>query len=156
MFMINWRHIWEPELCKLFGNMSANVLHHARNPLFTTQISNCRLTECPVLFYLAEKYLQRNEFCLLLTLKKLSTLLFTSKLDYCSLLYCGINCRANSQLQLISKCSSYAPDRPTKQGYLISLLCWRPFTSSLKRRDFKILLFVYESLHGLTAQYISQ
>lgn len=74
-------NISESELCKLktFGNMSANVLHHARKPLFSlimTQILNSRRTECPILLYLAKKYLKRNEFCLVLTLKKLSVLLF--------------------------------------------------------------------------------
>lgn len=44
--------------------------------LIMTQILDSRLTECPVLLYLAEKYLQRNELCLLLTLKELSTILF--------------------------------------------------------------------------------
>lgn len=73
--------MWESELYELknFGNMWASILQHARKSLFSlimTHILNCRLTGCPILLYLAEKYLKRNEFCLLLTLKKLSTLLF--------------------------------------------------------------------------------
>lgn len=75
-----------------FGNVSANVLHHARKILFSlivTQILNSGSTEHPVLLYLAEKYFQRNEFCLLFDLEKVSHTFISCKLDNCSLLYCG-------------------------------------------------------------------
>ena len=141
------------------GSISASVLHHARKSLFsliTTYISNCGLTMCPPdLLYLADKYLARNVFCLLLTLKKVIHAFISTKLDYCSSLYCGRNRKANSQLQLISKCSSYAPDRPTKQeSYLSCVGVLSP--AHWKEVTFKYCHFIYEALHGLTAQCISQ
>lgn len=64
--------LWTQKLWKYVSKYIASC----QKIIVLTQFLNCRLTECPILLYLAEKYLKRTEFCLLLTLKKLSTLLF--------------------------------------------------------------------------------
>lgn len=106
-----------------------------------------RLKECPVLLYLAEEWILS-----FVDLEKVIHAFISSKLDYCSLLYCGINCKASSQLQLVSKCSSYAPDRPTKQGsYLscvgvISPAHWKEVTLKSCRLFIKLCMVLQHSI----------
>lgn len=54
----------------------------------------------PVLFYLA---LQRNEFCLLLTVKNVFTLLFSLNWTFVPRCISGINHKVSSQLQVTLK-----------------------------------------------------
>ncbi len=78
----------------------------------------------------------------------------TSRLDYCNSLYCGIsNCQI-ARLQLVAaarlllKCRKYEHITP-----VLKSLHWLPVC---QRIDFKILLFVYKSLHNLAPVYLSE
>lgn len=131
--------IWEfceVRLWKYFSKYIAPCQQKLLLSIITTQTLNLRLTECAVLLYLAEKYLTRNEFCLFVYLEKVIHIFTFSQLDYCFSLYCGLKCKANSQLQPISKCSSLTSDRQTKRG---SYRSCAGVTSSLRKIDFENL-----------------
>lgn len=126
----------EVRLWKYFSKYIAPCQQKLLLSTITTQTLNLRLTECAVLLYLAEKYLTRNEFCLFVYLEKVIHIFTFSQLDYCFSLYCGLKCKANSQLQPISKCSSLTSDRQTKRG---SYRSCAGVTSSLRKIDFENL-----------------
>ncbi len=80
----------------------------------------------------------------------------TSRLDYCNSLYCGISkCQIahlqlvqNAAARLLLKCRKYEHITP-----VLKSLHWLPVC---QRIDFKILLFVYKSLHNLAPVYLSE
>lgn len=75
----------------------------------------------PVLFYLA---LQRNEFCLLLTVKNVFTLLFSLNWTFVPRCISGINHKVSSQLQVTLKMQQLSSWQADKAG-ITSPLCWR-------------------------------
>ncbi|KAF7644945.1 hypothetical protein LDENG_00213220 [Lucifuga dentata] len=82
-------------------------------------------------------------------LERLIHALISSRLDYCNSLYHGISQAAISCLQLIQNVAARLLTRSKKRDHIIPMLAslhWLPIHFTI---NFKILLIVYKSLHGL-------
>ncbi len=80
----------------------------------------------------------------------------TSRLDYCSSLYCGSSKSLIDRLQLVQNAAARFLHNSRKSTHItpiLRILHWLPIKF---RIDFKILLFVYKSLHDLAPIYLSE
>ncbi len=80
----------------------------------------------------------------------------TSCLDYCSSLYCGSSKSLIDRLQLVQNAAArflHNSHKSTHITPILRILHWLPIQF---RIDFKILLFVYKSLHDLAPIYLSE
>ncbi len=79
----------------------------------------------------------------------------TSRLDYCNSLYFGIGKTALSRLQRVQDAAARLLTRTKKWDHITPVLCslhWLPVHCPV---NFKILLLVFKSLHGLNPTYLS-
>ncbi|KAI2648261.1 putative RNA-directed DNA polymerase from transposon BS [Labeo rohita] len=80
----------------------------------------------------------------------------TSRLDYCNSLYCGISKSQIARLQLVQNAAARLLRKCRKHEHITPILKdlhWLPVS---QRIHFKILLFVYKSLHNLAPAYLSE
>ena len=80
--------------------------------------------------------------------------LISSRLDYCNSLYIGIDQAQLKRLQLVQNSAARLLTRTKKRDHIspvLATLHWLPVKS---RIEFKTLLFVYKSLHGLSPSYL--
>lgn len=81
---------------------------------------------------------------------------FTWRLDYCNSLYCGIAQSQITRLQLVQNAAARFITNSCKYDHITPILRalhWLPIQS---RIVFKILLFVYQSLHNQAPSYLSE
>lgn len=79
----------------------------------------------------------------------------TTHLDYCNSLYYGVNSSSIGRLQLVQNAAARLLTGRRKYDSIAPVLMslrWLPVTF---RIEFKILVFVYKSLHGLAPGYLS-
>ena len=95
-----------------------------------------------------------RQFLTVSAAKTLVHSLVTSRLDYCNSSLFGISKKLLSKLQKVQNCAARlvlnAPYSENSE-YCLKQLHWLPIKF---RIDFKILLLVFKSLHGLTPRYI--
>ena len=80
----------------------------------------------------------------------------TSRLDYCNSLLIGIDQASLKRLQLVQIAAARLLTGTKKRDHItpvLSSLHWLPVKY---RIDFKVLLFVFKSLHGLSPSYLSE
>lgn len=80
----------------------------------------------------------------------------TNRLDYCNALYVGLDEKLLHRLQLVQNAAARLLTGTKKREHItpvLKSLHWLPVRF---RIDFKILLFVFKSLHGLAPQYLTE
>ncbi len=80
----------------------------------------------------------------------------TSWLDYCNSLYCGISKSQIARLQLVQNAAARLLLRRRKHEHITPILRSLQWLPVHQRIDFKILLFVFKSLHNLAPVYLSE
>lgn len=78
----------------------------------------------------------------------------TTRLDYCNALYIGVNQASLSRLQMVQNAAARLLTGTRKREHIMPVLAslhWLPVCFRIK---FKILLFVFKSLHGQAPAYI--
>ncbi len=78
----------------------------------------------------------------------------TSRLDYCSSLYCGISKSQIARLQLVQNAAARLLLKCRKHEHITLVLRSLHWMPVCQRIDFKILLFVYKSLHNFAPVYL--
>ena len=79
-----------------------------------------------------------------------------SRLDYCNSLYFGVDQCLLRRLQLVQNAAARLLTgirRYDHIAHVLASLHWLPVVFRIK---FKILLFAFKSLHGLTPQFMSE
>ncbi|XP_028272710.1 uncharacterized protein LOC114443003, partial [Parambassis ranga] len=97
----------------------------------------------------AKPFLSRHHFEILIHA------FITNRLDYCNALYYGLSQASLAQLQLVQNAAARLLTGAKKREHITPILKslhWLPIPF---RIDFKFLLFVFKSLHGLAPQYLS-
>ncbi|KAI2647433.1 DNA mismatch repair protein MSH3 [Labeo rohita] len=79
----------------------------------------------------------------------------TTRLDYCNSLYVGISQTALSRLQLVQNAAARLLAGVHKRDHITPVLRSLHWLPVRYRVNFKILLIVYKSLHGMAPPYIS-
>ncbi len=80
----------------------------------------------------------------------------TSCLDYWNSLYCGISKCQIAHLQLVQNAAARLLLKCHKHEHITPVLKSLHWLPVCQRIDFKILLFVYKSLHNLAPVYLSE
>lgn len=80
----------------------------------------------------------------------------TCRLDYCNSLYCGISDSQISRLQLVQNAAARLIHNCRKYDHISPILRSLHWLPVRQRIDFKILLFVFKSLHNLAPVYLSE
>ncbi len=80
----------------------------------------------------------------------------TSHLDYCNSLYCGSSKLLIDRLQLVQNAAARFLHNSCKSVHITPILRTLHWLPIKFRIDFKILLFVYKSLHDLAPMYLSE
>lgn len=88
-------------------------------------------------------------------LKTVINAVVTSRLDYCNALYLGISQTSLSRLQLVQNSAARLLTGTRSRDYITPILASLHWLPVKYRIEFKILLFVFQSLHGLPPRYIS-
>ncbi len=79
----------------------------------------------------------------------------TTRLDYCNSLYYGVNSSSIGHLQLVQNAAVRLLTRSKKIDCITPILISLRWLPVQFRIEFKILVFVYKSLHGLAPGYLS-
>ena len=155
----------------VFGKISPAFYSDALGPL----ASNIRpsVRNLGVIFDSAFKFQQqvsavvRKSFFHLRTLAKVKAYLpqrdlervihafITSQLDYCNALYTGIDQSQLRRLQLVQNSAARLLTCTKKRDHITPVLASLHWLPIRYRIDFKLLLTVYKSLHGLAPTYLS-
>lgn len=88
--------------------------------------------------------------------QKLLHIFISSRLDYCNGLYIGISQASLSRLQRVQNAAARLLTGTKKREHItpvLSSLHWLPVSF---RINFKILMFVFKSLHGLAPRYMTE
>lgn len=88
-------------------------------------------------------------------LEKVIHAFIVSRLDYCNSLYYGIQNKVLDRLQMVQNASARLLTGTRKSDHItqvLKALHWLPISF---RINYKILLFVFKSLHGLAPSYIA-
>ncbi len=80
----------------------------------------------------------------------------TSRLDYCNSLYCRISKSQIAYLQLVQNAAARLLLRRRKHEHITPILRSLHWLPVHQRIDFKILFFVFKSLHNLAPVYLSE
>ena len=80
----------------------------------------------------------------------------SSRLDYCNSLYVGINQASLKRLQLVQNAAARLLTGTKKYHHITPVLASLHWLPVKFRVDFKVLLFVFKSLHGLSPSYLSE
>ncbi len=82
--------------------------------------------------------------------------LISARLDYCNSHYLGISQTTISHLQLVQNAAARLLTKSRKQDHTNPIVASSHWLPVHFRINFKILLIVYKSLHGLAPTYISE
>ncbi|XP_076597184.1 uncharacterized protein LOC143326976 [Chaetodon auriga] len=80
----------------------------------------------------------------------------TSRLDYCNALYFGVSQSSLARLQLVQNAAARLLTGVRKREHITPILASLHWLPVHFRVHFKILLFVFKSLHGLAPPYLSE
>ena len=80
----------------------------------------------------------------------------TSRLDYCNALYVGLGKRQMSRLQLVQNSAARLLTGTKKREHITPVLVSLHWLPVCFRVDFKILMFVFKSLHSKAPTYLSE
>ncbi len=87
--------------------------------------------------------------------KKIIHALTLSRLDYCNSLYLGISHSVLSRLQLVQNSAARLLTRTRKWEHITPVLASLHWLPVRYRIDFKVLIFVYQSIHKYAPTYLS-
>ena len=79
----------------------------------------------------------------------------STRLDYCNALFAGISSTALSRLQLVQNAAARLLTRTRRREHITPVLAALHWLPVQYRINFKILLFVFKSIHGLAPSYLA-
>lgn len=142
------------------GELSPYVKQHVKNlgVVFDEQMKFDRQINTVVKssFFQLRLLAKVKPFLSFKNLEKVIHAFITSRLDYCNSLYAGISQTALSRLQLVQNAAARFLTRSRKRDHITPVLQSLHWLPVRYRVDFKILLIVFKSLHGMAPSYISE
>ena len=80
----------------------------------------------------------------------------TTRLDYCNALYVGVSASSIARLQMVQNAAARLLTGTRKYEHITPVLASLHWLPVQFRIHFKILLFVFKSLHGLAPPYLAE